>query len=534
MPDRDKRFVRLQNSPHCPESFMNIKSDLTSPPPTSCTTTFTSLRMSADDQNFLDTLSSVPNDIKRYSADVADYIDSHLERVSNTLREALSSSQWLPESARPRPPPPPPRSFIETVTPRSPIYTQIYNWVQKNKILTTAIVIVAGGAAYYVVRRKSHRKKRRAKKANNGARLEVVVIAGSPSEPMTRSISMDLERRGFIVYVVCNTIEEEVQVQNESRPDIKPLMIDIVDPASARASIERFTTHLQAPHAAFQGAKPHYLIFRSLILLPSTNYPSSPIATLSPSSFSDLLNTRLLTPILTLQTFLPLLQSLPVAHLTSATRPSVLVLTPNIISSLNPAFHLPESSIVSALNSFAEVLSAELVPLSIPVTHLQLGTFDFSAFASHNKQLQTIPAQRAETLKWDDSARQAYGRNFVAVSTSSNPLVGKGSSLRELNNAVFDALVRGKGGVVRVGMGSSVYGFVGRWVPRGLVGWMMGVRKVSHEHDFGGKSGAGSVNGSRSTSPGSNVHGMDHSDYINVDGENGFDVDSEFMLNRNL
>lgn len=40
---------------------------------------------------------------------------------------------------------------------------------------------------------------------------------------------MDLERRGFIVYVVCNTIEEEVQVQNESRPDIKPLMIDIVD-----------------------------------------------------------------------------------------------------------------------------------------------------------------------------------------------------------------------------------------------------------------------------------------------------------------
>jgi hypothetical protein len=40
---------------------------------------------------------------------------------------------------------------------------------------------------------------------------------------------LDLERRGFIVYIVCNTIEEEVLVQNESRPDIKPLMIDIVD-----------------------------------------------------------------------------------------------------------------------------------------------------------------------------------------------------------------------------------------------------------------------------------------------------------------
>lgn len=87
-----------------------------------------------------------------------------------------------------------------------------------------------GGVTYHVIRKKSnYRKKRRAKRAATGARQEVVVIAGSPSEPITRSISLDLERRGFIVYVVCNTIEEEVLVQNESRQDIKPLMIDIVD-----------------------------------------------------------------------------------------------------------------------------------------------------------------------------------------------------------------------------------------------------------------------------------------------------------------
>jgi hypothetical protein len=78
-------------------------------------------------------------------------------------------------------------------------------------------------------KKSSYRKKRRAKRAVSGARTEVVVVAGSPSEPITRSISLDLERRGFIVYIVCNTIEEEVMVQNESRPDIKPLMIDIVD-----------------------------------------------------------------------------------------------------------------------------------------------------------------------------------------------------------------------------------------------------------------------------------------------------------------
>lgn len=90
--------------------------------------------------------------------------------------------------------------------------------------------MVLGGVTYHIIRKKAdYRKKRRAKRTTSGARQEVVVIAGSPSEPITRSISLDLERRGFIVYVVCNTIEEEVLVQNEARQDIKPLMIDIVD-----------------------------------------------------------------------------------------------------------------------------------------------------------------------------------------------------------------------------------------------------------------------------------------------------------------
>jgi hypothetical protein len=98
-----------------------------------------------------------------------------------------------------------------------------------HKLLTSAIIISFGGLSYYVVKQKSNRKKRRAKKASNGARLEVVVIAGSPSEPIVRSISLDLERRGFIVYTVCNGIEDEIAVQNEARQDIRPLRLDIVD-----------------------------------------------------------------------------------------------------------------------------------------------------------------------------------------------------------------------------------------------------------------------------------------------------------------
>jgi NAD(P)-dependent dehydrogenase (short-subunit alcohol dehydrogenase family) len=528
--------------------------------------------MSADDQAFLDIvssyliilvleksdnafppqLSSVPNDIRRYSNDVADYVDKHLEKVANTLREALSSSKWIPENARPRPPPPPPRTA--TLQCSATRYSQIHDWVLKNKILTAVIVTAAGGLIYHIIKKKSNRKKRRARRAPNGARVEVVVVAGSPSEPITRSISLDLERRGFIVYIVCNTIEEEILVQNESRPDIKPLMIDIVDvssshlspqasltryqPESTRASIDRFKVFLQAPHAVAQGIKQHHLILRSLILIPTPNYPSLPIATLAPSALSDLLNTRLLTPILILQSFLPLLQALPLQHphqhpglARPPIKPSVLVLTPSIISNLSPAFHLPESAIVSALSSFTSVLSSELQPLGIPVTHLQLGTFDTSPFVAHNRQL-TVLSQRAEMLKWEESARHAYGKNYATVTskTGGGGVVGKGSSLRELNNAVFDAMVRGKGGVVRVGMGSRVYGFVGRWVPSGLVGWMMGVRGVGDKEEFGRTApGATEGLGSRSTSPGSsasggnvNVHGLGlgESEYISVYGEN--------------
>ncbi|TVY18389.1 UPF0744 protein, partial [Lachnellula arida] len=154
--------------------------------------------------------------------------------------------------------------------------------VLRNKLLATVLVIAAGGASYYVIKGStSRRKKRRAKRAGTGARLEVVVLAGSPSEPMTRSIALDLERRGFIVYIVCNTIEEEVLVQNESRPDIKPLMIDIVDTQRAKQAIERFTAYLQHPHTPLPGTRPHHLTFRSLLLIPSTTYPSAPIAAFS-------------------------------------------------------------------------------------------------------------------------------------------------------------------------------------------------------------------------------------------------------------
>jgi hypothetical protein len=158
----------------------------------------------------------------------------------------------------------------------------------------------------------------------------------------------------------------------------------------------------------------------------------------------------------------------------------VILLTPTIISSLSPPFHAPESLIISGLTAFTESLRSELAPLDIPVTHLKLGAFDFSTVHPRNQlQAQTLQAQRAEMLCWPEGARQIYGRNFLSVAERGPSIGGpKGSPLRELHNAVFDAMTRRKGGAVNVGMGSSVYEFVGTWVPKGLIGWMMGMRRL--------------------------------------------------------
>ncbi|KAI0473379.1 DUF1776-domain-containing protein [Xylariaceae sp. FL0804] len=438
--------------------------------------------MSADDQQFLDLLSAIPNQIQRYSVHVADYVDKAVEHAADNVREGLASASWLPDYARPSPPlrAPPVR-----VVPQS-TWERVHDWVVGHKLLSGAIVCVVGYVTYRSVRHSVLlRKSRRAKRARNGSRLEIVVVAGSPQLPLTKSLSLDLERRGFIVYVVCSSIDEEVTVQNLSRPDIRALSIDTTDPPSAGAAIERFASYLQTPHAAVPGARRNYLTLTSVILIPSLHYQTSPIATIPPSSFADLFNTHLLHPILTVQSFLPLLTSRitpPASAEPPSSSPKVLVFTPSIISSISPPFHAPEATVCSALKAFTEVLRAELRPLAIPVTHLQLGTFDFSSFTPATR---TGPHHGGGLLPqtWPEAARVAYGRNYTSYTESAisaGRIRGmRGSSLRELHNAVFDVIDGSeKAPVVCVGLGAGLYGFVGRWAPRGLVAWMMGIRRV--------------------------------------------------------
>lgn len=137
---------------------------------------------------------------------------------------------------------------------------------------------------------------------------------------------------------------------------------------------------------------------------------------------------------------------------------------------------------------------------------MQLGTFDFSGFVpirtgSPTQGLVTSAGNPEDTLIWPDGARHVYGRNFVAQTASA--ISGarirglKGSSLRHLHATVFDVIDGSvKSDTVRIGLGASIYGFVGRWAPRSIVSWMMGIRKVDELSTWKTSSYEGSEDGS--------------------------------------
>lgn len=153
-------------------------------------------------------------------------LESQVDKAADQARDFLSTQDWIPDSIRPRGRPSP----STTLALPTSLYDAAQDWISRHKILTGFLVLTTGVVVYRGIRKSALcRKTRRARRARNGARLDVVVIAGSPNLPVTRSLALDLERRGFIVYIVCNTVDDEVVLQNLSRTDIRPLGIDITD-----------------------------------------------------------------------------------------------------------------------------------------------------------------------------------------------------------------------------------------------------------------------------------------------------------------
>lgn len=191
--------------------------------------------MSRRDSDYYETpirgLSAVTDELSK----LCDVIEEHFVHVGASINDAIRSAPWLPSSMKPRPrsPPssPPPLHSSRYAMPVMPMgYLEACRiWVAQHRALTAAAVAFVGTGVFVFVlwwRRRPY-VKRRVHRAKNGARTEVVLLAGSLHAPMTRSLALDLEHRGFIVYIPISDLGEEPLVQALSRVNIRSLNVDI-------------------------------------------------------------------------------------------------------------------------------------------------------------------------------------------------------------------------------------------------------------------------------------------------------------------
>ena len=239
-----------------------------------------------------------------------------------------------------------------------------------------------------------------------------------------------------------------------------------------------------------------------LIIFPGcSGYSEGPLAILPPSDIVDTLNTRLVSPLLTIQQFLPLLAT---HSLDPKTPSSIVIAYPSIPYSLSPPRQIPECVVTSSLSALATSLRREISAAGahITVSELKLGNFDMGS-VSTSPWTRTTPTQSTlhphsssstsssssalthnpPTSHWHSSQRAAHQRKTLGPPHS----LIRGSSAREFHNAVFDALAppqtfrpfglpwmefsaNKRNGVVFVGSGARMYDLVGKFVPGGSWG----------------------------------------------------------------
>ena len=443
-----------------------------------------------------------------YGSRVADYIEKYSNTIAADIREALDQATWLPESLKPprnhgshhffTPQPPPPQG----------LYEQTVAWVSRNRTAIAVVLAFAGTTAYLVHRRKrAHARKRRAKKLPNGAKKEIVLLACSTfHDPLTRSLAVDLERRGYIVYITVSSTEEDSLVQQEAKADLRPLWIDLtstvpnpaydthpdLEPIRELLSQSSRSVSPASPRISI-GSRPHELSLAGLIVFPGcSGYPVGPLALLHPADIVDSINTRLLQPLLTAQQFLPLLAR----HSYDPSSPtSIIIAYPSIPASLAPPAEVPSTLISTSLSALAASLRRELAASSanIVVHELKLGNFDLGSTYSRTLNRDMFPSpghEHSQALThWHSSQRAAAQRSRLGQSK----IMKSGSSAREFHNAVFDALAPPqtfrpfnnaklefsfpkRSSTAYVGSGARVYDLCGRLLPAGLVSLMLGYR----------------------------------------------------------
>ncbi|VVT46568.1 uncharacterized protein SAPINGB_P001278 [Magnusiomyces paraingens] len=435
-----------------------------------------------DNDQLRDLGAKVASGIDKTAAWVSSAAGSGVQLITNVASKGKLTFQNTVQQQQ-QPPPPPLKTSIFSI---NAAWTALWDWATANKALAGALAgLILTGSVYYLYRLnlgyiagpralKFWRRRRLARKAPNGGRSEVVVIAGSPAEPLTRTIAADLARRGYIVYWTTSSPEEEEIVEREESEDIRPLLISPNDVGSVRASIKALASVLNVPATAFPGAIPHMLTLAGVIVVPDLYYPTGPVESICVDAWSDLVNSKILGPIFLLSNGL--------LDLVRAHEARVLLLSPTIMGSLTPGFHAAESLVSAALDALSLAVSRELASQDIPFVHIKMGSFDVShGGAAHHaarakQRERAVQNQvRADILAWPDHLRAIYARTYQAAATAlqSDSRI-RGEPLRLLNYTIFDALNDHRPSrVYYTGRGAYTYSVLPKFIPENLMSWLL-------------------------------------------------------------
>lgn len=307
--------------------------------------------------------------------------------------------------------------------------------------------------------------KRRVPKLPNGARLDVVLVVGSPTQPLTRLIALDFERRGFIVYLTI--LDEKDMKYTESNPitdDINYLNMN--DAYSYENQLARFNQLLQIPVVPFPGAEPHNLRLRGVVFAPNLHYPIGPMENITIASWNRVTDW--------ISVYTKLFAS-GLIQLIRSQNAKTIVVTPNITSSLHLPYHAPETFVQTAIQSLFSTLTKEIRQHKLSVTQVRLG--NISVLPVSNSSLKTSSIINSEIKGWSEDMKSLYCKSFTRSQFKSNPIksTGRGTNLRELYHTLFDLIYSRKLNpeVVYCGTGARTYDYISYFLPTRLIMWML-------------------------------------------------------------
>lgn len=335
----------------------------------------------------------------------------------------------------------------------------------------SVLTIGLGIAGYYYYQKRqlapyrNKHNKRRVPKLPNGARRDVVLVVGSPTEPLTRLLAIDFEKRGFIVYLTILDDKDFKYIQsNGITDDINYLNLNEND--TYDVSFRKFAQLLKVKVVPFQGAESHMLRLSAVVFTPNLYFPLGPIENIPMSSWTKLQDK--------LAVYFRIIGS-GLLDIVREQRSKMITIVPTIVSSLQMPYHAPETILQNSLKSLFAILAKELSPQGISVTQIRLGNLNLS-------NTRSLPASRAtrlsniveaEVRSWSEEMRSVYGDQFLKSQAKSSQIGSslKTKGLRDLHHLLFDLIFTTSRNplVTYYGAGAKAYDRIASFLPISLL-----------------------------------------------------------------